>query len=233
MTLNAITIRKMSFSLSLLLHLLVLIIFFFIKITLDYNTHDFVEIGFGDIGLSGSAGSPGSEIYQTDNTQTEQATEESAQKNEEVKDIELPVTKHSSEDNLVVASEKSDKNKQTNVSNPSDNAMDRNAVSRGNKSAGDGSFGYDIDWGGRGKRRIYSYVLPEYPAGVNKEIDIRLRFSILPDGTVGTIFPLTKADTRLEDVAMNSLRRWKFEPLSAGQKQVEQTAVIVFPYRLQ
>jgi len=58
-----------------------------------------------------------------------------------------------------------------------------------------GSSGFDIEWGGNGKRKIYSYSLPAYPEGVNKEIDIRLRFSILPDGTVGTIFPLTKADT--------------------------------------
>jgi len=233
MTMNAVTIRNMSYSLSLLIHLIVLILFFLIKFNLDFTPQDYVEIGFGDIGLSGSSGASGSELYQTDDIQSEQTSEEMTKKNEDVKDIELPVTKHTSVDNPIVASDKSEKTEQTNVSRQSDNSMDRTAVARGNKSPGDGSFGYDIDWGGRGKRRIYSYVLPEYPAGVNKEIDIRLRFSILPDGTVGTIFPLTKADTRLEDAAMNSLRRWKFEPLSSNQKQLEQTAVIVFPYRLQ
>ena len=75
--------------------------------------------------------------------------------------------------------------------------------------------------------------MPSYPEGVNKQVDIRLRFSIMPDGTVGTILPLIKADTRLENAAINSLRQWRFEPLDPSQKQVEQTAVIVFPYRLQ
>ncbi|MCH8326755.1 MAG: hypothetical protein IIB83_09410 [Bacteroidetes bacterium] len=46
------------------------------------------------------------------------------------------------------------------------------------------------------------------------------------------IFPLIKADTRLEDAAIKSLRQWRFEPLVSGQSEVVQTAVINFPYRL-
>lgn len=91
--------------------------------------------------------------------------------------------------------------------------------------------GFDIQWGGNGTRKIYSYIIPDYPEGVNKEIDIRLKFIIKPDGTVGKIFLLSKADTRLENVAINSLWQWRFEPLSANQVQEDQTAVIVFPYR--
>ena len=68
---------------------------------------------------------------------------------------------------------------------------------------------------------------------MKKEIDIKLQFTILPDGTIGTIIPKIKADTRLENAAINSLRQWRFEALSTSQKQVEQKAVIVFPYRLQ
>lgn len=82
-------------------------------------------------------------------------------------------------------------------------------------------------------KKIYSYSLPAYPEGVSKEIDVKLRFTILPDGTVGRIIPLIKADGRLESAAINSLRQWRFEPLSSNQKQLEQTAVITFPYRLQ
>ena len=62
-----------------------------------------------------------------------------------------------------------------------------------------------------GTRKIYSYLIPAYPEGVNKEIDIRLKFTIKPDGTVGSIFLLTKADTRLENAAINSLWQWRFE----------------------
>lgn len=99
--------------------------------------------------------------------------------------------------------------------------------------SGSGSgFGYDIDWGGGGRRRIYSYSIPEYPSGANKELDIKIRFTILPDGSVGKIFLLAKGDTRLENSAISSLRQWRFEALRSQQPQVEQTAVIVFPFRL-
>lgn len=53
---------------------------------------------------------------------------------------------------------------------------------------GEGGAGFDIQWGGNGTRKIYSYQIPDYPDGVNKEIDIRLKFTIKPDGTVGSIF---------------------------------------------
>jgi protein TonB len=98
---------------------------------------------------------------------------------------------------------------------------------------GEGGFGFEIDFGGKGTRKIYSYNLPEYPEGVSKEIDVKLRFTILPDGTVGKIFPLIKADARLELASINSLRQWRFEPLPRNAKQIEQTVVIIFPYRLQ
>jgi protein TonB len=81
-------------------------------------------------------------------------------------------------------------------------------------------------------RKIYSYSLPAYPEGVSKEIDVKLRFSILADGTVGKILPLIKADTRLEQAAINSLRQWRFEPLPENQQTKEQFAVIIFPFRL-
>lgn len=97
---------------------------------------------------------------------------------------------------------------------------------------GEGGDGFSIDFGGRGKRKIYHHPLPDYPAGVAKEIDIRLRFTILPDGTVSQIIPVIKADSRLETAAINSLSQWRFEPLPKHAKQVSQTVVITFPYRL-
>ena len=107
-----------------------------------------------------------------------------------------------------------------------------NTKGQGNLTDGKGSLGYDIDWGGMGTRKIYSYELPEYPEGVQKEIDIRLRFTIKPDGTVGSVNVLTKADSKLERVAVESLWRWRFEPLPPNAAQTNQTAIIVFPFRL-
>lgn len=214
--------RNISLIWSVALHSLLILIMLLIRYEPEYPPVEFVELGFGDLGMSGSAGAPGSELERRE--QEEQDKQELNQKTEEKqKEIDLAKTRNTDPDNLVKAVDKTGK----------ETSADKTSKSIGNQSPGDGSFGYDIQWGGRGKRNIYYYILPDYPAGVNKEIDIRLRFSILPDGTVGTVIPLIKADTRLEEAAINSLRKWKFEPLRKNQEQVEQTAVIVFPYRLE
>lgn len=99
--------------------------------------------------------------------------------------------------------------------------------------SGDGlGEGFGIDWGGR-VRKIYNYNIPSYPAGVAKDIDVKLRFSIMPDGTVGNIAVIKKADNRLEQVAIDALRLWRFEPLPKNSKQEEQITIITFPFRLE
>jgi protein TonB len=55
----------------------------------------------------------------------------------------------------------------------------------------------------------------------------------MPDGSVGRIIPIIKADTELEAAAMNSLRQWRFEPLPEGAKKNPQSVSITFPFRLQ
>lgn len=218
---NERTVRKVSYSASIAIHLFFIIIFYLIKVNIDYPPVEYVEIGFGSSGTFSSSGAIGSQLTEAENAEIDE-TKETTQKVENAKDVNLPLTKNTSDDNIA-ASSKKDETASTKTSSDS----------KGNKSEGEGSFGYEIEWGGKGMRKIYSYILPAYPAGVNKEIDIRIRFSIKADGTVGTIFPLTKADTQLENLAINSLRQWKFEPLTSNMKQGEQTAVIVFPFRLQ
>ncbi|MEW6652136.1 MAG: energy transducer TonB, partial [Bacteroidota bacterium] len=98
---------------------------------------------------------------------------------------------------------------------------------------GDGlGDGFGIDWGGR-IRKIYNYIIPKYPEGVYKEIDVKLRFVILPDGSVGRINVVKKADSKLEQVAIEALKLWRFEPLALTQSGASQTVTITFPFRLE
>ena len=90
---------------------------------------------------------------------------------------------------------------------------------------------FNINFGKMGARKIYSYTLPPIELGDSKEINIKLSFVILPDGTVGNIVPVKKVNTSLETQAIESLRQWRFEPLSRGKSQDDQTATIVFPFR--
>jgi len=223
-----------SYSISLVLHAIAILLFLLINLSLDYTPSEYVELSFGISDKSGSSGAQGNKISIVKETPKPSEKEQSKEKNPEVKEVDLPVAVNTEDENVIkpanndkeVAEERTEMSTETVTTN-------KTTVEDGNNSEVEGKFGFDIDWGGKGTRKIYSFILPQYPAGVKKEANIKLQFTILPDGTVGTIIPKMKADTRLENAAINSLRQWRFEALSSNQKQVEQTAVIVFPYRLQ
>lgn len=232
MKLNFKSIKNLSVSVSLLFHILLLTAVLFLNFTIDNTPKEYIELSFGTSGLPGSSGNAGTQINQAEQLSSKQANN-TKNRSEPVNDVKPANTTNTTEESIVNPENKNRKEvvSSNNESNAKANVYGK-TEGQGNKGNGSGSFGYDIDWGGLGQRKIYSFSLPEYPEGVNKEIDIRLRFTILPDGTVGNIFPLIKADTRLENAAIHSLRQWRFEPLNPLQKQTEQIAVIVFPYRL-
>lgn len=223
----------LSYTISFVFHAIVILLFLLINLSFDYLPSEYIELSFGISDQTGSSGAQGNKINIIKETPQQSEKEQSKEKNPEVKEVDLPVAINTEDENVIkpannekeIAQERTEINIETTVSN-SKSSEDGN-------SSVEGNFGFDIDWGGKGTRKIYSFILPQYPDGVKKEVNIKLQFTILPDGTVGTIIPKMKADTRLENAAINSLRQWRFEALSSNQKQVEQTAVIVFPYRLQ
>ncbi len=233
MSLNNRKINNLSYLISISAHLLIIALLWFVKFSLEYKQQDYVEISFGNSGQSGSSGAIGDQLNRTE--ENAKPVEEIIEKsqNKEVKEVDLAKAKSVDENNIINQAEKSKETKKENrtetIKKENSNV---NTKGQGNLTDGKGSLGFDIDWGGMGTRKIYSYILPEYPEGVQKEIDIRLRFTIKPDGTVGSVTLLTKADTRLEQAAINSLWQWRFEPLPQNVKQTNQSAQIVFPYRL-
>ena len=107
-------------------------------------------------------------------------------------------------------------------------------------SPGSGSLGGDvargvafsIQWMGGGTRKRVTGDLPEYPTGTNVEAQIKIQAVVQPDGSIKTVQPVQKANTRLEDAAMRAVRQWKFEPLRSGQSQLDQNCVITFLFEL-
>ena len=82
-------------------------------------------------------------------------------------------------------------------------------------------------------RRILAQVIPEYPAGLNKEAVVQIRFTLLPDGSVGQMIPVRKGEPTLEEITMAALRKWRFNPLSAAAPQKNVQGIITFRYELQ
>ncbi len=91
---------------------------------------------------------------------------------------------------------------------------------------------YEISWEGVVREVLYD-PLPTYPKGLDKEARIKIKITVLPNGTVGNLIPLQKADATLESVTMKSLKSWKLSPLKPTDPQLNQTAVITIRFVLQ
>lgn len=226
------TKKRLPYLISFAFHLVLAFILFLIKISLEPIQDEYVTIGFGAIGQNSSSG-----VLAKNPTEEVQKKQLEAQKEvaeKVVEKVELPKVENLDEDNNVVVSADKKENEEETTPEKVEPLVTEKEAGKGRDESGEGegNFGFEIDFGGKGMRKIYSYSLPSYPEGVSKEIDVKLKFSILADGTVGKILPLIKADTRLEQAAINSLRQWRFEPLSESQQTKEQFAVVIFPFRL-
>lgn len=219
--------KNTSYLISIVAHVLLTLLLMAVKFTIDHEPQEYVTVGFGSFGELSSSGV----IPVVKEVKTENNVVKKEEKKPEEKKVDVPVVKNLDEDNISVPP-KEQKEEQPKQVIQKDDAAGTKDKGRENAGEGIGKFGVDIDWGGKGTRKIYSYNIPPYPDGVAKEIDVKLRFTILADGTVGRIFPLIKADTRLETAAINSLRQWRFEPIPANQAQGQQTVIIIFPFRL-
>jgi TonB family protein len=222
---------------SVSIHVAVVMLLLFFNSYDEPPAEEYLLVGFGPgfgTGSPGSGGDPGTADDQKG------MPEKILQEKDEFKKVESPASNRNDEEKISSKTDK--KNEKDDVGNtrvkPLFNSKSKGS-GLGNGGDGDGTgngnggYGFELDFGGGGKRKIYSFTLPEYPEGVSKEIDLKMRFTIMADGTITNIFPVIKADGRLEQAAVNSLKQWRFEPLPRNAKQVEQTVVITFPYRLQ
>lgn len=106
-------------------------------------------------------------------------------------------------------------------------------VGSGSRTGGLGSnVAYAVQWAGGGNRKLLSGDVPAYPPGVNVAAQIKLRVRVQPDGTVRSVAPAQKGDTRLENAAIGKVKLWKFEPLLSAQTQSEQECTITFNFTL-
>ncbi len=224
------TYESASAFFSLLMHSLIILSLMFIaslpkQIEIKTET---IEVGFGE-GSGAGGGGYGNEIKPG-----EESIPPAEAVKHETKSEDLPIAKPN-EDAIAVkknnsTADNSPKNSNTTVDNKGSGIGTGNGTSIG---PGNGNgLGYSIDWGGGGSRKIYQYPLPVYPPGANKQLDVKIKFFILIDGTVGRKILLTKGDAKLENAALEAIQRWRFEPIKTQQGSAEQQATILFQFRL-
>ncbi|NQT65535.1 MAG: TonB family protein [FCB group bacterium] len=78
-------------------------------------------------------------------------------------------------------------------------------------------------------RRILNKVIHSYPEGVQLSVKVKLKFDVLPDGSVTNIVVIQKANPQLEFSSLNAISKWKFNPIS---QDIVQKGVITFIYEL-
>jgi TonB family protein len=244
-----LNIKNTSTLVSISIHLLALLIFFIVSGLTAKD--DLVEIRFGEPGGGSGGYGPMDKDYSMVELPLGNVQQNAVEETKDEKSIDVPelTSKNEKDDEKISTStEKIEKNKNIKGSDAARTTAGNNPYGKGiGNGTGTGSGvgngngngfgnglgdGFGIDWGGR-IRKIYNYTIPKYPEGVYKNIDVKLRFSILPDGSVGNILVLKKADSRLEQVAIDALRMWRFEPLPGNQQQTAQAVVITFPFRLE
>ncbi len=248
MTVREKNINIVSSLFSVVIHLLIIVIFALFY-SLRIQPEELIQIGFGEPGGgSGGYGPMPDNIDLMTAIPKKPAVEEKSPDDAD-KQANIPEIKNNpadAEDRITAKPVKGkpvkesgiEKALQTAGNNPEGKGIGNgkgtgSGIGNGNGSGiGDGlGDGFGINWGGR-IRKIYNYRIPDYPSGVAKEIDVKLRFSILPDGSVARITILQKVDSKLEQVATDALRLWRFEPLPGNSQQVTQIATITFPFRL-
>lgn len=102
----------------------------------------------------------------------------------------------------------------------------------GGGGGGTGGDGFGLKWLQGNVRKKISGDLPKYPEGVNVEAQVRIRAVVLPDGSVKSVQPEQKGNSRLENAAMHEVRSWRFEALPASVPQVEQACIVSFLFKL-
>jgi hypothetical protein len=102
----------------------------------------------------------------------------------------------------------------------------RETAQRGEEAQKNTSEDTTLDIRGPAASRKINYIPPPLQLKSSVDGDTLLKFWVFPDGTVGKVIPLISEDTRVYTVAINHIKKYRFEPLPKDSPQVETWGVI-------
>lgn len=107
-------------------------------------------------------------------------------------------------------------------------------ASGGGMGPGAGGSSWTLE-GPAGNRRIIKRILPPSPDWINKrslELTVQIKFQVMEDGTIkhGSVIRKTSGFPEIDQLALEALKRWKFEaiPAKPGNPQVWGTVTFRF-----
>lgn len=83
------------------------------------------------------------------------------------------------------------------------------------------------------KGRAIVYQPPPPQVDIVNAVEFRLKFWVLPDGTIGEVIPLKRGDAKLERIAIAYLKKWQFESLPSEVPQREIWGTIPIKFTVQ
>jgi protein TonB len=87
-----------------------------------------------------------------------------------------------------------------------------------------------IEWRGAPRKVVVKPPVPH--VSLKTEGEVQLKFWVDRDGVVSQMIPMKKLDAKVESVALDYLRKWKFEPLPVG-KDYLQWGIITLKFRVE
>ena len=108
MNLSYNNIRNLSYSSSIMLHIILLLVALLINFAFETRSKEFIELSFGSGGFGTSGGSQGIAMEESGgSTVTEETViQKTENKVPEVKEVKLPVSKTKTEDNTIIQVDK-------------------------------------------------------------------------------------------------------------------------------
>ncbi len=86
-----------------------------------------------------------------------------------------------------------------------------------------------IEWAGPPRRFLHQPPIPKYSS--KTEGEVRLKFWVDPAGKVSNVLVMQKLDTNLEQLSMQYMKKWLFEPLRPDVEQTLQWGTITIRFR--
>ena len=195
---------------------------------LNFGLGDGTGMSKGNLTAEGVAhrgAAPASTLHDAEVAAQTRKTTTAAETDPTVSSNWQPVSDISSTDNNA---DRNVGNSARNVGVP-DGSLDGTGLGSRGRGMGLGEGFGDVEWGGGGNRIVLSKRAPRFPPGVNTSGEIRIQFTVKPDGTVGRMILLSKADPALEAAALTALRQWRFNPI---KDTIEMIGTIPFRFQL-
>lgn len=237
---------------SIVVHVLLLVAFFFVSAAPQTLTAGFVEVEFGPLSL----GRPVQEASEEEVVEAPDVPEETDRPPRPSQDtkpegrlVDLPDQRVIPVDPEEVRSPETERIGQEQATTAAETVVEGDARQRrdpreggeqaGSAGASSGDQGtgvterksspYQLE--GLEDRTLLREVLPQYTEKVNAVIQMRI--SVDPRGQIARIVPLRKSNPELERAVMEALRRWRFNPLKPNVPQEQQLGVVTFRFRLE